>query len=146
MNWQFEAVEQALVNATYWNVNLYNTEEHRDGFMREDFSLIGYNKKIRNLDVATRPYVIAASAEPIHSHFNLRTKEFELVMRGIPAVEPTIIYLPTTMVHPLQPVHYPEGYRIQYNGLDQPCEFDNNLLRLDLEPEKQLHEILLTPR
>ena len=52
MDWQFEAVEQALLNATYWNVNLYNTLERNDGFMREDFSLIGIIPEPSGTDVA----------------------------------------------------------------------------------------------
>ncbi|HET6400366.1 MAG TPA: cellulase family glycosylhydrolase [Candidatus Kapabacteria bacterium] len=145
MNWQFEAVEQALVNATYWNVNLYNTEELRDGFMREDFSLVGYNKKIRNLDVATRPYVQLASAEPVHSHFNTRTKEFDLVLRGKPMDAPTVIYLPEKRLHPLQPVHYEGGFNVEYNGATEfHCE--NNQLRIPLDPAVELHKIIIRPR
>jgi|GEM_PF-3017698 len=149
MNWQFEAVEQALVSATYWNVNLYNTEELRDGFMREDFSLVGYNKKTRNLDIATRPYVILASAKPLHSHFNARTKEFELVLRGKPTAAPTVIYLPAQALHPLQPVHYEAGFKIEYNGTTlTPGTFraENNLLHLSLDPAAELHEIRIQQR
>ncbi len=145
MNWQFEAVEQALVSATYWNVNLYNTEELRDGFMREDFSLAGHNMKMRNLDVATRPYVQSAAAKPLHSHFNIRTKEFELVLRGKTMNTPTVIYLPEKRLHPLQPVHYEDGFRVEYAGAFQfHCE--NNQLSLQLDPALELHEIVLRPR
>ena len=146
MNWQFEAVEHALVNATYWNVNLYNTEELHDGFMREDFSLIGHNEKIRNLDIATRPYAVSTSAEPIHSHFNLRTKEFELVLHGNPSPEPTHIYLPSTQQHPFQPVHYPNGFLVQYNGNKMNDEVADNTLLLRLDSAATVHEIVISPR
>ena len=146
MNWQFEAVEQALVNATYWNVNLYNTEEHRDGFMREDFSLLGHNEEIRNLDVATRPYVVSASAEPIHSHFNLRTAEFELVLRGVPTQHPTVVYVPCSREHPFQPVHYPEGCLVQYNGNAVSEQVTGNSLPLLLDASATVHEIMISPR
>jgi len=145
MDWQFEAVEQALVNATYWNINLYNTRERLDGFMREDFSLIGYNKKIRNLDVATRPYVMAASAEPVHMHFNLRTKEFKLVLRGKPVDAPTIIYVPRVQEHPFQPVHYESGMEITY-APNSRIEIHGNTLSIQLNGDLDLHEITIQPR
>ena len=145
MNWQFEAVEQALVSATYWNVNLYNTKEQRDGFMREDFSLIGCNKKIRNLDVATRPYAALLSAEPVHSHFNLRTNVFDFVLRGVPVNAPTVVYAPAMQLHPLQPVHYPTGFSVKYNGKLE-YEQEGNWLLLWLDPAKELHEIALIPQ
>ena len=144
MNWQFEAVEQALVNATYWNVNLYNTEEHNDGFMREDFSLIGFDHKIRNLDVATRPYVQAASAEPVHSHFNARTKEFQLVLRGKPSDAPTVIYLPEKKLHPFQPVHYPNGFSMKYNGDSPHYQLKENCIQFSLDSKSHLHEFMIT--
>jgi hypothetical protein len=159
MDWQFEAVEQALLNATYWNVNLYNTQERNDGFMREDFSLIGIipetsgtdvkaeaGKELRNLDVATRPYVIAASAEPVHQHFNLRSKEFELVMRGKPVDAPTVIYVPATRQHPWQPVHYAEGFAVQNNGVVfDRAELEANQLSMQLDSETELHTIRICP-
>ena len=156
MDWQFEAVEQALLNATYWNVNLYNTLERNDGFMREDFSLIGIipepsgtdvaddagGKELRNLDVATRPYVIAASAEPVHQQFNLRSKEFELVLRGKPMNAPTVIYVPVTRQHPWQPVHYGEGFEARYNGrVLESAALAENRLFVQLDPDAALHTI-----
>jgi hypothetical protein len=152
MDWQFESVEHALINATYWNVNLYNTEEERDGFMREDFSLLGPERIPRNLDVVTRPYAVASSAEPVHSHFNLRTKEFELVLRssksplgGMSEGISTQIYIPATKLHPLQPVHYPGGFDIQYNG-KLNYQFDRNQLDLTLDPAIELHDIVIRPK
>ncbi len=129
MDWQFESVEQAVINATYWNVNLYNTPGRNDGFMREDFSLIGIipeslgtdaadtGEALRNLDVATRPYVMAASAEPVHQHFGLRSKVFELVLRGKPVGAPTVdLSYRHSAEHRWQPVHYPDGFEVFYNG------------------------------
>jgi len=145
MDWQFEAVEYALVHSTYWNVNLYNTQELRDGFMREDFSLIGFDHRLRNLDIAVRPYVLAASAKPVHMHFNARTKEFELVLRGNPVPSPTTLYLPHLREHSMQPVHYERGFEIDYNGsLDYRAE--GNDVELTLDPSVDVHEIRITPR
>ena len=151
MNWQYEGVEAASVHATYWNVNLYNTPESFDGFMKEDFSLLGpgddsRSPQPRNLDVATRPYVQMASAEPVHQHFNLNTKEYELVLRGKPTgALPTIIYVPALALHPLQPVHYSNGFDIEYNGT-VVSEFAENQLSIILSPDLELHEIVIRPR
>jgi hypothetical protein len=145
MNWQYEAVESASVHATYWNVNLYNTRERLDGFMKEDFSLLGIDQKPRNLDVITRPYVMAASAEPRHSHFNMRTNAFELVLRGKPLDAPTVIYVPAMRLHPLQPVHYEKHFAVQYNGTLRAQTFEANRLSLLLDPQLDMHEIVIRP-
>ena len=151
MDWQFEAVEQSLVNAAYWNINLYNTDTHRDGFMREDFSLLGPIKDgsettLRNGDIAVRPYVIAASAEPIYSRFSLRTKDFELVLRGKPLSEPTVVYVPAQKLHPLLPAHYERGFNVTYNSSPlTDYMFENNQLFLKLDPDKDLHSFVIRP-
>jgi endoglycosylceramidase len=141
MDWQYEAVENALVSATYWNVNLYNTHERLDGFMREDFSLLGPDHVPRNLDVACRPYVIAASAKPTHQHFNLRTKEYHLVLQGRPIEQPTVIYLPSAREHPMQPVHY-DDFVISYNS-EIKSERAGNELRMMLDPTLEHHDIII---
>ncbi len=154
MEWQFEAVEQAVVNATYWNVNLYNTRERNDGFMREDFSLIGPLSSseggamaLRNVDVATRPYVMAASAEPVHMHFNLRTKVFELILQGHPVDATTVIYLPISPKHPWQPVHYPNGIDVNYNGAESSgVSLEEDQLFIFLDPEATTHHITISSR
>ena len=129
MNWQFESVERSLTNATYWNVNLYNTESERDGFMREDFSLIDHDLAARNLDIATRPYVMSASAEPTQMHFNIRTKEFEVTLQGDPTPNETVIYVPAAQLHPLQPVHYTGPIELEHNGLES-AQLSGNELRV----------------
>jgi len=111
--------------------------------MKEDFSLLGLDQRPRNLDVITRPYVMAASAEPVHSHFNLRTKEFELVLRGKPLDAPTVIYVPVMRLHSLQPVHYENHFEVQYNGTLQAQSFEANQLSLLLDPELEVHEIII---
>ena len=155
MDWQFEAVEQAMINATYWNVNLYNTLDRNDGFMREDFSLIGTitglpgheGKELRNLDAAVRPYVMAASAEPKYQHFNMRTKAFELILRGKPVDAPMVIYVPAVHQHPWQPVHYVDGFDVLYNGnVFKEWTMETNQLSFYLDSTVDLHSINVRPR
>ena len=151
MDWQFESVEHALINATYWNVNLYNTLSERDGFMREDFSLLGPGLEPRNLDIATRPYVMAASAEPVLMQFNARTKEFQLVLKGKSITDdtgagiPTLLYVPAIKLHPLQPIHYNGEFDIRYNG-ELNFHFEANRLEIMLDPRLELHEIVIRPK
>jgi len=44
MDLQFIQIEQHLLNATYWNYDLYNTEEYKDNWNLENFSLLGPNR------------------------------------------------------------------------------------------------------
>jgi endoglycosylceramidase len=152
MDWQFESVEHAMVNATYWNVNLYNTQERNDGFMREDFSLIGPIGEssvmpLRNLDVAVRPYVLAASAEPVRQHFRIRAKDFELILRGKPLPVPTVIFVPTAERHSGQPVHYPGGFEVWYNGaICNAWTIEGNQLSIHLDETAELHTLNIRPK
>jgi hypothetical protein len=151
MHWHFEAVERALVSSTYWNVNLYNTTKERDGFMREDFSLIDENHEPRNLDIATRPYPIASSAKPVRMSFNDRTKIFDLVLHGKPTKAETVIFLPYSQKpHKYVPAHFSGGFKVYYNHvtsglaaarLDVAC----SLLYLTLDPNAEEHHIMIVP-
>jgi hypothetical protein len=150
MHWHFEAVEHAMVHATYWNVNFYNTKANHDGFMREDFSLLGWDLKPRNLDIAVRPYPVAASAKPVNFSFNDRTRIFDLTLSGRPLEEPTVLYVPFSKIgHALVPVHYPNGFKIYYgagkvssNVIAMPEE---NQLFITLDPIATTHHIMIVP-
>jgi hypothetical protein len=150
MNWHFQAIEHAMVSSTYWNVNLYNTISHRDGFMREDFSLLGPAGPTgeltpRNLDVACRPYVIASPVKPVVTEFSPSSRRFEVVIDARDVAEPIDIYLPVEKLHALQPVHYPDGYTVEYAG-SLRSEFERNRLRIWLDPSLAYHVISIVPR
>jgi hypothetical protein len=123
--------------------------------MREDFSLIGTipeppgtgEKALRNLDAAVRPYVMAASAEPVHQYFNLRSKAFDLILKGIPVDAPTVIYVPAAHRHPWQPVQYEDGFDVFYNGnVFKEWTMDGNQLSFYLDPTQDQHSINIRPR
>lgn len=150
MHWQFEAVEQAVVHATYWNVNLYNTPETRDGFMLEDFSLIGHKGTPRNLDLACRPYPIASSAEPVSIQYNDHSHSFELRLYGEPTSEATVIYLPYSRTNEYAPAPYREGFKVYYGFelIDNVrAEFlpESNQLHIWLDPTINDHHIAIVP-
>jgi aryl-phospho-beta-D-glucosidase BglC (GH1 family) len=147
MNWHFHAIEHAMLSATYWNVNLYNTQWQRDGFMREDFSLLGPpgpNGELtpRNLDIACRPYIVSSPVKPIVSEFSPATKRFEFVIEAEGVEEPVEIYLPVDRRHALQPTHYPSGFAIEYAGKSR-YEFADNRLRIWLDPLRTNHVIAI---
>jgi hypothetical protein len=56
LNLQFNQIEAFLLNATLWNYDLYNTEEGKDNWNLENYSLLGPNRKPRNIDIVARPY------------------------------------------------------------------------------------------
>ena len=64
LNLQYEQIEANLLNATYWNYDLYHTSEGKDNWNLENYSLLGPNRTPRNLDVVARPYPMRSSAKP----------------------------------------------------------------------------------
>ncbi len=56
MDLQFQQVEAHLLNATYWNYDLYNTVDDRDNWNLENFSLLGPKRIPRHIDITARPY------------------------------------------------------------------------------------------
>jgi hypothetical protein len=65
MDLQFTQIETNLLNATYWNYDFYNTEEYKDNWNLENFSLLGSNRTPRNLDIFVRPYPFYSSGATI---------------------------------------------------------------------------------
>lgn len=142
MNWQFEAVERAMLHATYWNVNFYNTEKEKDGFMREDFSLIDHEGRTRNLALAVRPYVMAASAEPVTMVYNDRLGKLDVLLRGEALPSTTVLYIPACKTHELLPVAFENGFEVRYNG-NGSVTFDkaSNQLHVQLDPTITEHHL-----
>jgi hypothetical protein len=150
MHWHFESVEQAIVSSTYWNVNFYNTKRDHDGFMREDFSLFDHELKTRNMDIAVRPYVLAASAEPTAMFYNDRNSMFELSMLGSPLRVPTVIYLPAVKHQEKMPAPYEKGFDVYYSGVGgNECEVsflpEVNQLHVTLDSNSVGHRIAIVP-
>jgi len=150
MHWHFEAVERAMVHATYWNVNFYNTKKNRDGFMREDFSLLSWDLKPRNLDIAVRPYPIAASAKPHNFFFNDRTRVFDMTLSGPSSDAETVLYVPfSRRAHELVPVHYPQGFKVYYGAGRISSRVtalpESNQLHIKLDPIATTHHLMIVP-
>jgi cellulase (glycosyl hydrolase family 5)/glycosyl hydrolase family 5 len=110
INLQYIQVESQLLNSTYWNYDLYHTEDGKDNWNLENFSLLGPRRKQRHLDLATRPYPILSSSKPVFLSFDVKNKYFSLVLQGggnATASEgvSTVIYIPRI-------IHYQNGFNV----------------------------------
>ena len=94
MNLLFVQIESHLLNSTYWNYDLYHTEEGKDNWNLENFSLLGPNRLPRNIDVVARPYPMLSSAEPSFLSFDIDSKYAIIILEGVVVESPTIIYVP----------------------------------------------------
>ena len=94
MNLLFIQIETNLLNSTYWNYDLYHTEQGKDNWNLEDFSLLGPNKIPRHIDVIARPYPMLSSAEPSFLSFDVDSKYAIIILDGKVVEAPTIIYVP----------------------------------------------------
>jgi aryl-phospho-beta-D-glucosidase BglC (GH1 family) len=94
MDLQFQQVEAQLLNATYWNFDLYNREKTLDNWNMEDLSLLGPKRIPRNADIVTRPYPMRSSAMPERVLFDLDSKNAAFVLKGPVSDAPTVIFVP----------------------------------------------------
>jgi hypothetical protein len=100
MDLLYQQVESNLLNATYWNFDLYNNKESKDNWNGENFSLLGPNRTPRNVDIAARPYPMRSSAEPERVFFDLESKNAAIVLTGSVSAAPTVIYIPRELNYP----------------------------------------------
>ena len=95
LNLQFTQIETYLLNSTIWNYDLYNTEDGKDNWNFENYSILGPERKPRNIDVIARPYPMRSSAKPNLIFFDIDTKYACIILEGeVISKEPTIIYVP----------------------------------------------------
>lgn len=94
MDLQMQQVEKYHLSWTYWNYNLYNDPELKDGWNLEDFSLLGPQRAERDLDIVSRPWPMRSSAEPVTSFFDIGNKHYALRLRGPVVDAPTVVFVP----------------------------------------------------
>jgi len=138
MDLQFNQVEKYLINATYWNYDLYNTLEYKDNWNLENFSLLGPNRILRHIDIAARPYPILGSAEPILLFFDTKTKYCVIILKGHVVEAPTVIYVP----HKL---HYSPSFKIWATSNKFEWDSENQLLNWWPDKEQIFNQIIITP-
>ncbi|HKU83788.1 MAG TPA: cellulase family glycosylhydrolase [Candidatus Nitrosocosmicus sp.] len=95
LNLQYDQIDANLINSTIWNYDLYNTEDMKDNWNLENYSLLGPGRIPRNMDVVARPYPMRSSAKPNYVFFDIDSKYAAIVLEGkVVSEEPTIVFVP----------------------------------------------------
>lgn len=119
---QYDQIEALLLNATIWNYDLYNTEEGKDNWNYENYSLLGPDRKPRNVDAVARPYPMRSSAEPTLIFFDIDSKYAAIILKGkVVTEEPTVIYIPFD-------IHYSPEFTVWATSNELKWDKANNLL------------------
>jgi hypothetical protein len=92
---QYDQIDAYLLNSTIWNYDLYNTEDLKDNWNLENYSLLGPERSPRNMDVVARPYPMRSSAKPYTLFFDVDSKYAAIVLEGkVISEKPTAIFIP----------------------------------------------------
>jgi hypothetical protein len=119
---QYNQIEAFLLNATIWNYDLYNTEEGKDNWNYENYSLLGPDRKPRNVDAISRPYPMRSSAEPTLIFFDIDSKYAAIILKGkVVTEEPTVIFIPFD-------IHYSPEFTVWATSNELKWDKVNNLL------------------
>jgi hypothetical protein len=119
---QYNQIEAFLLNATIWNYDLYNTEEGKDNWNYENYSLLGPDRKPRNVDAVARPYPMRSSAEPTLIFFDIDSKYASIILKGkVLSEEPTVIYIPFD-------IHYSPEFTVWATSNEMKWDKEDQLL------------------
>lgn len=138
MNLQFVQVESLLLNAIYWNYDLYNDKEKKDNWNLENFSLLGPNRKPRHPDLIARPYPMRSSARPHLLFFDLETKHCAIILKGPVVDEPTIIFIPVV-------IHYSDNFKVFASSNAVVWDKENQLLYWYPDKNQAANQIIIAP-
>ena len=134
---EYEQIESYLLNATYWNYDLYHTNEGKDNWNLENYSLLGPNRTPRNLDAVARPYPMRSSAEPVLLFFDIESKYATIILKGKVVEAPTVIYIPFNL-------HYAPEFTVwATTGKQIEWDKDNQLLYWYPAKERTLNQIII---
>ncbi len=138
LNLQFNQLEAFLLNATIWNYDLYNTEDGKDNWNLENYSLLGPNRKPRNIDVVARPYPMRSSSEPTLLFFDIDSKYASIILKGKVCEAPTIIYIPYDM-------HYSPEFTVWATSTEMKWDKENFLLYWYPAKNQEINQIIIAP-
>lgn len=138
LNLQFNQIEAFLLNATIWNYDLYNTEIGKDNWNLENYSLLGPNRKPRNIDVVARPYPMRSSSEPTLLFFDIDSKYASIILKGKGCEAPTIIYIPYDM-------HYSPEFTVWATSSEMKWDKENFLLYWYPAKNQEINQIIIAP-
>jgi hypothetical protein len=138
LNIALNQIESNFLNFTIWNYNLYNAEEGKDNWNFENFSLLGPNRKPRNIDVVARPYPMRSSAEPSVIFFDINSKHASIMLKGKVCEAPTIIYIPYDM-------HYSPEFTVWATSAEMKWDKGNQLLHWYPAKDQEVNQIIIAP-
>ena len=134
---QFDQIEAFLLNSTIWNYDLYNTEDGKDNWNFENYSLLGPNRKPRNMDVVARPYPMRSSAEPTFLYFDIESKYACIILKGkVVSEEPTVVYIPYD-------IHYSPEFTVWATSNDIKWDKENHLLYWYPSKDQQNNQLII---
>ena len=135
----FEAMERVFASRILWCYSSENTETHGDLWNREDFSVLGPDRKPRSELAWSRPYARALAGKPVSTHFHSDfhyfdpakgtanpKREFVVRYASKETSAPTEIFVPK--------VQYGEGFYVWVS--DGFCHYDNRTNILYHYPSK----------
>jgi aryl-phospho-beta-D-glucosidase BglC (GH1 family) len=138
MDLLFQQVEAKLLNATYWNFDLYNTNDGKDNWNLENFSLLDATRALRHEDIIARPYPLCSSAQPESLFFDLETKHCALVLQGSVVDAPTVLYVPYS-------IHYAKGFDVRATSSDIEWDAQQQLLSWRPARDQPHNQLIITP-
>jgi hypothetical protein len=142
------AVEDTLLDCTWWNYTAENDHQHGDQWNGEDLSIFSRNEQHepadpnsggRALTAIVRPYPRAVAGEPLALRFNPRTSAFRFTFRHDSAVDaPTLLFVPN--------MQYPDKYKVSVTDGTYESLFDQQLLIYHHTTTRAEHTIELRRR
>jgi hypothetical protein len=153
LNRYYEAFEELGLGRILWCYSPDNTAENGDGWNREDFSILGPDRKPRAWQAFLRPHARATSGRLISQRFHgplafldpapgeaLEDRLFELTMETRQTAAPTAVFVPT--------LQYPEGFFVWLS--DGAAYYDRETQLLFWYPTNEApgttHSLRLRPR
>ena len=152
LNNYYEAMEKQFISRIQWCWSSENTETHGDLWNREDFSVLGPDRKPRSTLAWSRPYARALAGKPISTHFHSDfhyfdpqkgtadpRREFEVRYASKESSTPTEIFVPQAQ--------YADGFYVWVS--DGFCHYDHRTSLLYHYPARDdpgaVHWVRLRP-
>jgi hypothetical protein len=125
----YRVLEENMINSTVWCYSPENTEADGENWNKEDFSVLGPDRRPRGLDAYNRVSPRFTSGRLVSFKYNsplayyeprpgvpTPVREFTMEMMGLETSAPTEIYVPAQQ--------YPDGFYVYVS--DGRCAFDND--------------------
>lgn len=148
MDRTFRAIEDNLLCGTIWNYTADNTNEARDKWNAQDYSIFSRDQQTdpanihsggRALEAIVRPYAQKIAGEPLRMSFDVRSRKFEFEFRQDSTVTaPTEIYIPD--------FQYPRGCNVTVSDGTYTLDTELQTLVYRHSDSVKIHTIEIRPR